>query len=94
MRGFALVELDEGRRQGDPSIRPDKIREINGLPGRTGWPQGANIINPVRPIRRLYGEDHTPKYDLYVEVEARNDDELKQIFGMLERLCHVDGYGG
>lgn len=101
MRGFALIELDEGRRKIDEpnivQVLEEKVKVIEGLGEKSEWPSGAAIVSPVRRIRRLYGEDHTPKYNLYVEIEAENKEQFEQIFQMMEKmktLCHVDGYGG
>ena len=95
MRGFALIELDEGRRAGDkPGIVQQKMQAFQDLQKRSDWPPGASIVQPVRSIQRVYGEDHTPRYHLYVEVDAQNDGQFRQIFEIMENLCHVDGYGG
>lgn len=95
MRGFALIELDEGRRADDEKeIVKQKMQAFQDLAKRSDWPSGAKIVPPVRRIERLFGEDHTPRYNLYVEVDAQNDEQFRQIFKMMETHCHVDGYGG
>ncbi|MGQ0569586.1 MAG: hypothetical protein ACT4P5_08665 [Armatimonadota bacterium] len=94
LSGVALVEFDEGRRDRDQSVLQSKIDKIGHLPNSKagkGWPQGASI-GTIREVRRIMGGKHAPKFNVFVDVTANNEDDLKTIFGFIEEHCHVEGY--
>lgn len=85
----ALVELQRLLTNG----RPVPSIPWPGHQAPVTWPSGV-AISKVEIIRRLFGRQAYPVFQLYVELNADSPQQLQQAFEYLEHYCGVEGYGG
>ena len=92
MKGLVMVAFEEKRRPGELGKKKKEFEDwIGNYSSIPEWPTGATPTN-INDVRREYGPYFSPNYNLIIDVDVQNVDQLKKICELAEAHCHVSGY--